>query len=375
MTDDRGAPMVPRAVEAGPELAFVCDEHGSILDANPAAASLLGEPVQAMRGRPLAHLAIPRDGETVAAGLAEVRRAGASRFSVQLRTAAGSLPPVEFAAWSFELAGARLTLCAALASGTARRQAEERARRLADTQKVISTILELALEEHPLEDLLQRVLDLVLWIPWLSIERKGAILLVEDDPNTLVMRASRGLGAPLLSTCGQVPFGACLCGQAAASRVPVYAAQLDERHPRSYPGMQPHGHYCVPICSGGAALGVINTYLVAGHEASAIDLEFLMAVADTLAGVIVRRRVAAECDALRRRLDELLRRGPLDATVADAALKLEDLMRVFLGSAQELLSHLPPTDRLRAAAEEIEQAAQRGMGLASELQSSRRQAK
>jgi GAF domain-containing protein len=66
--------------------------------------------------------------------------------------------------------------------------------------------------------------------------------------------------------------------------------------------MLPHGHYCVPICSGDAALGVINTYLAAGHEPSAIDVEFLLAVADTLAGVIVRRRVAAECEVLRLRL-------------------------------------------------------------------------
>jgi hypothetical protein len=55
--------------------------------------------------------------------------------------------------------------------------------------------------------------------------------------------------------------------------------------------------------------------------------------------------------------------------------ELEALMRVFLASAQELLSHLPPADRLRGAAEEIEQAARRGMGLASRLQEPGREAK
>ena len=184
------------------------------------------------------------------------------------------------------------------------------------------------------------------------------------------MKVSRGLSDPLLSSCARVPFGTCLCGEAAASRGPVFAADLDERHTTRYPGMLPHGHYCVPICSGDATLGVLNTYLAAGHEPSAIDLEFLMAVADALAGVVVRRLVAGECEVLRRRLDDALRQGRLGAVVPDAAQELQGLMRVFLASAQELLTHLPPTDRLRTAAEEIEQAARRGMGLASEIEAS-----
>ena len=370
MTDDDSAPAVPRAVEAGPELAFVCNEDGSILDASAAAVDLFGEPIRALRGRPLARLAVPPDEDAVAAGLAEVRRAGESRFSVRLRTAAHGPQRAELAAWALEAPGARLTVCVVLASQEARRQAEERARRLADTQKVIATILELAVQEVPLEDLLQHALDLILWIPWLSIERKGAIFLVDGEPNTLVMKVSRGLSDPLLSSCARVPFGTCLCGEAAASRSPVYAADLDERHTTRYPGMLPHGHYCVPICSGDATLGVLNTYLAAGHEPSAIDLEFLMAVADALAGVVVRRLVAGECEVLRRRLDDALRQGRLDAAVPGAAQELQSLMRVFLVSAQELLTHLPPTDRLRTAAEEIEQAARRGMGLATKLEAS-----
>jgi PAS domain S-box-containing protein len=365
-----GASTVPRAVAAGPEFAFICDEQGSILDASSAAADLVGRSVDAMRGRPLVCLAVEEDEEVVARGLAEARGAGGSRFSVRLRAERAGAVRVEIAAWSLEVPRTRLTMCVALVSGEARRHAEERARRLADTQKVIATILELALQDGPLDNLLQQTLDLILWIPWLSIERKGAILLVEDDPNTLVMKVSRGLDTPLLASCSRVPFGTCLCGQAAASRTPVYAADLDERHTRRYPGILPHGHYCVPICSRDATLGVINTYLAAGHEPSAIDLEFLMAVADTLAGVLIRRRVAAECDTLRNRLDDALRKGPLDADVAGAAHELAGLMTVFLASAQELLRDLPPTDRLRVAAEEIERAARRGMGLANELEAS-----
>ena len=375
MTDHDGSPAAPRAVEAGPALAFVCDEHGSIVDASATAAEVTGVPVAAMRGRLLARLGVSEDEAGVVAGLAEARRSGASKFSMRVVRSSGSPVRTQIAAWTLDVNGSPLTLCTALASDEARRQAEERARRLADTQKVIATILELALGDHPLEDLLQRTLDLVLWIPWLSIERKGAILLVEDEPSTLVMKASRGLEGPLLSSCGRVPFGTCLCGHAAATRTPVYAADLDERHTRRYPGMIPHGHYCVPICAGDATLGVINTYLAAGHEPSAIDLEFLMAVADTLAGVLLRRRVAGECDELRRLLDHALRQGPLDRVSVRAAQELTETMSSFLASAQEIVGHLPPNDHLREMAEKLERAARRGIGLARDLEAPRSAAK
>jgi putative methionine-R-sulfoxide reductase with GAF domain len=301
MSDTR-APRVLDVVAAGPEIAFLCSEAGSILDASSAATSLVRGSVDAIRGLPLTRLVVAEDEHLVLRGLEDARRAGASRFSVRLQVDGAKPLRTEFAAWSFAASHERITVC--VANGHAVRHAEERARRLADAQKVIATILELAIPERPIEALLQEALDLILWIPWLSIERKGAIFLVENDPGTLVMAASRGLDMPLLSSCSRVPFGTCLCGQAAASGAAVYAADLDERHTTRYLGIAPHGHYCVPIRSGNTTLGVINTYLVAGHEPSAIDFEFLMAVADALAGVLIRRRVTSECDLLRRRLND-----------------------------------------------------------------------
>jgi GAF domain-containing protein len=215
-------------------------------------------------------------------------------------------------AWSFDVQGKRLIVCLAAPRSDARHRAEERARRLADTQKVIGTILENALEDIPLDELLRRTLDLILWIPWLSIERKGAIFLVDDGSDALVMKVQRGLTHPLLSACARVLLGTCICGQAAATRTPIYVADVDDRHTTRYPGMAGHGHYCVPICSGGSALGVITTYLASRHEPSAIELEFLLAVADALAGAIIRHREVSERRSLQRRLSEVLspdRRG------------------------------------------------------------------
>jgi signal transduction histidine kinase len=290
----RGQIDVPPALMAGAEVAFVCDDGGSIVDASDAIGRLLGRGLDELRGLHLARLAVREDEDVVLGGLAAAQRSGASSFSLRLRARDEPPVPARVSAWCVDVQGRRLTLCLAMASRDRRRRAEECARRLADTQRVIATILELALQEISVDDLLQTVLDLVLAIPWLSIERKGAIFLFEQEAGDLVLKVSRGLHQALLSSCARVGLGTCLCGQAAMHRKPVYAADLDERHTTRYPGIHPHGHYCVPICSEDGTLGVINTYLAPGHERSDIELEFLTAVANTLAGVLVRRRMDAE---------------------------------------------------------------------------------
>ncbi len=276
----------------GAQAAFICDARGSIVAATEPFGELFGSAPHALCGRPFAQLVTREDEDAVRRGLAATRQRGASSFTVSLRAEAG--PPVraKIAASSIEVQGSSLTLC--VASGAEGHRAEEHARHLADTQKVISTILKLAVEEMPLDELLRRTLDLILTIPWLSIERKGAIFLVEKESNALVMKVSRGLSAPLYSSCARVPFGSCLCGRAAASRKAIYAATADERHTTRYAEMVAHGHYCVPITSDDTTLGVITAYLAPGHVRSAVELEFLSAVADTVAGVIIRRRALAE---------------------------------------------------------------------------------
>jgi signal transduction histidine kinase len=295
------------SVIAGREIAFVCDEAGKIVTASDGIAATLGLQVEAIVGQALADLAVEQEEGEVRDALEEARRRGHASFSSHLRTALG--PPLEAAivAWNVASDPASVTLCLLELAG--RVPADEKVRVLADTQRAIATVLALALEEIPLDALLARTLDLILSIPWLSIERKGAIFLVENDPGTLVMKACRGLGGSLLADCARVGFGECLCGQAAMHGTTIYAADVDARHTTRYAGILPHGHYCVPIRKDDEVLGVINTYLSPGHDRSEIEIEFLTAVANTLAGVLVRRRAVAErhrAEDASRRKSELL---------------------------------------------------------------------
>jgi len=283
---------VPSVAAAGARVAFVCDDQGAVVDASDGMLGLLGRGLEELRGQHLARLGVPEDEAGVVRGLGEAFRSGASRFSLRLRPRDCAPVEASFSALRVDVGGQPLTLCLDDGGPDRGRVAEERARRLADTQGVIATILELALREISIDELLRRTLDLILAIPWLSIERKGAIFLVEAG--ALALKVDRGLHDSLLRSCARVEFGSCLCGQAALHRKPVFTADLEPRHTTRYLGILPHGHYCVPICSEDATLGVITTYLAPGHERSDVELEFLGAVANTLAGVLVRRRADAE---------------------------------------------------------------------------------
>jgi HD-GYP domain-containing protein (c-di-GMP phosphodiesterase class II) len=175
-------------------------------------------------------------------------------------------------------------------------RAEEDLQRNFQVQTVLSELLRISLSDVTLNDQLLRVLEHVFPIPWLSLEAKGCIFLVGDDPKVLVMKAQHGLSNPLLMMCAQVPFGRCLCGQAALLGKIVHVAQVDDRHNNHYEGMPPHGHYCVPILSSGKVLGVMALYLKEGHQSNDKEVSFLGSVADVLAGIIERKRAGSELE-------------------------------------------------------------------------------
>lgn len=179
-------------------------------------------------------------------------------------------------------------------SKSERKQAQEEIRRNYDTQTVINSLLRHSLSDMPLEELLQRALDLILSISWLAFESQGSIFLVEDDSEMLVMKAQSGLAEKIKQACFRLPFGRCHCGRAAMTRKMQFTDHVDDRHEIRYKGIIPHGHYCVPILYGDTALGVINMYLREGHRRDQKEEEFLNAVANTLAGIIKRKRLEDE---------------------------------------------------------------------------------
>jgi len=157
-------------------------------------------------------------------------------------------------------------------------------------QQAISSLLRISLESISLKEMLHRTLELLFSIPWLELESKGAIFLLEEGSDELTMEAQIGLPDELLTRCAKLPIGKCLCGRAAATREILFTECVDERHQVQYPGMTPHGHYCVPILSEGRLYGVVNLYLKQRHTKDLQEEFFLSTVAGILAGAIRRKR-------------------------------------------------------------------------------------
>jgi len=186
-----------------------------------------------------------------------------------------------------ELASARKQL---IAIGEERTRQVEQALNI---QRVLDEMLNISLPPLTMKEVLLKSLDAVLSMPIFSLQNKGSIFLVIDGEQKLEMIAHRNLPDSLLQSCAMLPFGKCLCGKAAATREVVFYSHLTEQHEIKYDGIQPHGHYCIPIISEGNLLGVLNAYVENEHVREEMEEGFLKNVATTLA-IVIERKAAEE---------------------------------------------------------------------------------
>jgi diguanylate cyclase (GGDEF)-like protein len=181
---------------------------------------------------------------------------------------------------------------------TERQQAQDRLVWDYEVQTVLDSILNISTQPPTLKKILEKSLDTLLSMPSFYLLKKGAIFIASEGPEELELVVHRGLPDASQSACSRLPFGRCLCGRAAASHEIVFADHVDERHENTCEGIKPHGHYCTPILAGGKVLGVINTYVAAGHVRKEREERFLKMVGDTLAGVIQRKRAEEQLERL-----------------------------------------------------------------------------
>ena len=159
-----------------------------------------------------------------------------------------------------------------------------------EQQATLRGMLEVVLKGGPMETTLDYCLQQVLSVSWLSILPKGGIFLMEDNLQTLRLIVSRDLSEEIMSSCARVSIGTCHCGRAAATRQMQFSQCVDERHEISFPGMEDHGHYSMPLISDGEVLGVMVLYLPCGFRRDQRKEQFLSSVADILAAFIKRKR-------------------------------------------------------------------------------------
>jgi len=220
---------------------------------------------------------------------------------------------------------------------TDRKYTEEEIRKNYDTQTVLNSLLNLSLQDVPIEEILRRALDLILSIPWLVAQSKGHISIVEHDPGMIVLKAQKGFDELSLKTCAVIPLGKCICGRAALSKEIVFVDRVDERHEICHDGVSPHGHYCVPIIFTDKVIGVINVVVSEGHKSNEREKSLLLAVANTLAGIIVRRRAEVSLLESEQKLQAIT-----DAA-SDAIVLIDDEQKIVYwnSSSSRMLGYQP----------------------------------
>ncbi len=280
------------ALQASANGIVITDTEGSIIWANEAVSALTGYDLDELIGRNPSILKSGVQEDTYYQNMWQTIAAGTVwHGEVINRRKDGSLYTEEMTITPVKTAAGEITHYIAVKQDISeRKQKEAKIEKNQQSQTVLNDLLRLSLQEAPLETLLQQALDIIISPSWLSVQAKGSIFLVDPDAPALVMAAQRDLARPLLTKCARVPFGHCLCGQAAAAGETLFFDCVDHRHEITYEGMHAHGHFNVPILLDDEVVGVINLYVEDGHQRDEQEVAFLEAVANTLASLIKRKR-------------------------------------------------------------------------------------
>lgn len=175
----------------------------------------------------------------------------------------------------------------------------------AENNSALNELLKIAAMPISLEEMLGKSLDILLSLSWLSLLPKAGVFLVSQDEDgnpILELVVERRLGKQIPVLCAQVNFGHCLCGRVAVSKAPLHVAHIDDRHETVFEGIQPHGHYVIPIQSGENNLGVIVFYLPDGAAQDQHEFNFLVRCGAILALAIELRQKERELEATNREL-------------------------------------------------------------------------
>jgi PAS domain S-box-containing protein len=132
------------------------------------------------------------------------------------------------------------------------------------TDSVVLLAVSEALQHNkPLDERFKQVMDILFNLRSFNLQNKGGVFLKAKGENSLSLFVLNGeFSAEFIEKEQCVKYGACLCGRAAVSGELLISDDCfcDSRHEHTFIGMQPHGHYIVPITYCGEVFGILFLY-------------------------------------------------------------------------------------------------------------------
>ena len=146
------------------------------------------------------------------------------------------------------------------------------------------------------------VLNILFDLKAFNLQRKGGVFLRAQDEDYLDMFVLHGeFSDEFIRKEQRIALGACLCGRAAISGKILVSDDCfcDSRHEHQFDGMQPHGHYIVPIASGGDILGVLFLYTDPYPTQSESRIAMLQQVSEMMALALLQKQAKDSLEAAR----------------------------------------------------------------------------
>lgn len=209
-----------------------------------------------------------------------------------------------------------------------RKEAEETIARSYYYESTLNAVLQVALENIPLEEQVARIMELLMAIPFLSMQVQGCISLhgmaagqVGEGLSELVraVKASQSK----VEILDHPPPGASLPA----------GGEMAESRPRGLAAASP---CTIPISAGERQHGTINITLREGQTRSGQEDKFLAAIAHTLAGIIEHKHTEYERRRLHEQLLQAEKLSALGRMTANIAHEIRNPLTVLGGLAKRL---------------------------------------
>jgi len=175
-----------------------------------------------------------------------------------------------------------------------------------------------------LHGVLADIIDSIAGLDILNLERKGAILTVEDD-GSLRLSHEIGHSSEFILAHQHLQVGECLCGKAAAEGKLIVSDGYcqDDLHTTAYGGPEPHGHIVVPLKARERVLGVLCLSTAPNPSLKEAEQKMLMSIGEQI-GIAIENAKLYETTkrlALHDPLTGLANRRHLDI-VAESSLAM-----------------------------------------------------